>query len=263
MLSANNISQIVQSIYSVISVFIGFALSTSFNGYFKARVAHWLGDSTPKDQGFLSLDPSSHVDLVTLLTTLLILIGASILIPGPFAVPIAIGVIIFIGGRRFYPLMLNSHNFRFPRLGTFATHLAGPIGSFCAGAFLLLGVLFTMFLCHPASYIIPIPLLVQISQVSGRIFAFMATYAFYWGFFDLLPVFPNSAGRAILALIPDEYENIKHWYVQLSFPLLLLIFIIPMAREAVLMPLLVASSVMKTFVVIFYEGIYQAVINLI
>ena len=61
----------------LVIIFVSILLSMAIHEAMHAFTAHWLGDTTAKDQGRLTLNPLKHIDLYTtiLLPLLLIILG--------------------------------------------------------------------------------------------------------------------------------------------------------------------------------------------
>lgn len=53
-----------ESLISIFSLFFAYCISVTLSGAGQAYIASRMGDTTAKDEGFLSLNPFDHVDLV-------------------------------------------------------------------------------------------------------------------------------------------------------------------------------------------------------
>jgi Zn-dependent protease len=91
---------------------IGFLIALTVHEFMHAWTANYLGDSTAKYAGRVSLNPIAHIDPVgtVILPLLLIVTGAPV-----------------IGWAK--PVPINPNNFQNPRLGSSLTALAGPIAN--------------------------------------------------------------------------------------------------------------------------------------
>ncbi len=77
--------QIAQSLISLISFLIAYIISVTLAGFFTSWVALKMGDDTPEQCGFLTLNPLMHLDLMGLLFILLFKFGWGRFIPiNPF-----------------------------------------------------------------------------------------------------------------------------------------------------------------------------------
>jgi hypothetical protein len=71
MFSLHNVSAFIQ----IISSFVAYLITVSPVGYFKAWIASVCGDDTAQDEGFMTLDPLVHFDLIGLIALLFLGIG--------------------------------------------------------------------------------------------------------------------------------------------------------------------------------------------
>jgi len=55
--------EMIESISTFISVVLVYVVVTTCSGYFRAWIAHKVGDDTPAALGFLTLDPLQHLDI--------------------------------------------------------------------------------------------------------------------------------------------------------------------------------------------------------
>ena len=77
MFSLHNVGTFIQ----IISSFVAYLLTVSPVGYFKAWVASACGDDTARDEGFMTLDPLVHCDMIGLIALFLLGIGWGTNIP--------------------------------------------------------------------------------------------------------------------------------------------------------------------------------------
>jgi hypothetical protein len=79
--------QIAHSIISMITFLLAYGISVTIAGYFTAWMALKMGDETPAQEGFLSLNPLAHIDPLGTLFLMLYNFGWSKFIPiNPFAI---------------------------------------------------------------------------------------------------------------------------------------------------------------------------------
>ncbi len=77
--------QIAQTLIGVISVLIAYAISVTLAGFFAAWTALQMGDDTPEQAGFLTLNPMAHIDFLGTFFLMLYKFGWSRFIPmNPF-----------------------------------------------------------------------------------------------------------------------------------------------------------------------------------
>src|SRR5579862_6695784 len=108
----SNTSHFLASIAIMLPAFL---LSLSFHEFSHALAATLFGDNTPKKQGRLTLNPLAHVDPLGLLCLLLFRIGWA------------------------KPVIFDQHNFKYPKLYSVLTALAGPCSNFVLAIIMFYG----------------------------------------------------------------------------------------------------------------------------
>ena len=96
-------------IWGVVAIFVITIISMVLHEIAHGYVAYWLGDSTAKYSGRLSLNPLKHIDPVMTIIVPVVLY----LTGGPI-----------FGGAK--PVPINSRNLRFKEWGMALVGLAGP-----------------------------------------------------------------------------------------------------------------------------------------
>ncbi len=140
-------------------------------------VAYWLGDTTAKEDGRLTLNPLKHIDPVL-----------SILLPLVLYVS---GGPIFGGAK---PVPVDSRNLKHGPWGMALVAIAGPLTNFMLAlvAFLIgfwTGGLFD-------------------TGIIGTIFAQMVLVNIGFGVFNLIPIPPLDGSRVLYAIAPDPVRNL-------------------------------------------------------
>jgi Zn-dependent protease len=178
-------------------------ISMGFHEAMHAFVAHWLGDTTAKDEGRLSLNPLMHVDLIT---TVLLPLALIILRIPPF----------FIAK----PVPFNPDRVRYGEFGAALIGLAGPltnlflavlgsviIRSFDIGGFSFIGQLLIVFI-----------------QVNIGFFVF-----------NMIPFPPLDGSRVLYAFAPQPIQKLMFQIEQMGliaiFAFMFLLF--PLVSRAV------------------------------
>ena len=139
--------------------------------------ALWLGDTTAKDRGRLSLNPIRHIDPMGLVMM----------------------VVFRFGWAR--PVPINMYRFKNPKRGMAITALAGPVSSILLGVVMLLlyGFLFPL----------------GDSMIGTFLLTIVATSAYLslsLGVFNLLPVPPLDGSKVLFSLLSDEaYERLMRY----------------------------------------------------
>lgn len=67
--------KVIQSLISLLTLFIAYILIISPVGWFRAWVAQKMGDSTAEDMGFLTLNPAPHLDFVGIVVLIFFGVG--------------------------------------------------------------------------------------------------------------------------------------------------------------------------------------------
>jgi Zn-dependent protease len=102
------------SVAEKFSMFLVLLVSLAFHEFAHAWSAVAMGDSTPRLQGRLTLNPLAHIDLIGTVVLPLVMIM------------LAPGFVLFGWGR---PVMFDPRNFKKPVLGECLTTLAGPLAN--------------------------------------------------------------------------------------------------------------------------------------
>ena len=165
------------------SEFVGLLIALVFgitvHEFSHALAATWLGDSLPRQQGRLTLQPAAHLDVVG---SLMFLVGG------------------FGWGK---PVQYNPYALRAsPRTGPALVAAAGPISNLILAAIIAIPI-----------RLMPIMLGTSIGLLSfatgpeGTLFNLLVNIAYYnlvLSIFNLIPVFPLDGFTILLGLLPPE-----------------------------------------------------------
>ncbi len=189
----------------LIIIFVCILVSMAIHEAMHAFVAHWLGDTTAKDEGRLSLNPLKHIDLYTtiLLPILLILLR----IP-PF----------FIAK----PVPFNPTRVKYEEFGAALIGIAGPLTNLCLavlGSFILK----TLDFGSPLFNIIDIFIVINL------------------GFFvfNMIPFPPLDGSRLLYAFAPEPLQKVMYQIESMGisaiflFMFLFFSFLSPMIRSII------------------------------
>ena len=157
-----------------------------------AFTSHWLGDTTARDMGRLSLNPLKHIDVSTtlLLPILLIAVG----LPPIFAAK---------------PVPFNPDRVKFDEFGAALIGIAGPVTNLVLAAF---GALFLRGLNMPTTLFNILAIFV------------MVNVAFF--VFNMIPFPPLDGSRLLYALAPEPIQEVMYRIESMGFMAILLFFII-------------------------------------
>jgi len=181
------------SISGIIVVVVSILISMGFHEAMHAFVSHWLGDTTAKDEGRLTLNPLKHVDLYT--TILLPLVMILIHVP-----PILIAK----------PVPFNPDRVKYGEFGVALIGLAGPLTNF--------------FLAIIASIIFKI-----IGNGSINISNYLVIFVeinILFTIFNLIPIPPLDGSRVLYAFAPEPLQKVMRQIESFGFISILIVFIL-------------------------------------
>ena len=162
----------------LIIIFTSIILSMGIHEAMHAFTSHWLGDTTAKDHGRLTLNPLKHIDIVTtvLLPMVLILFGMQ-----PF----------FIAK----PVPFNPENVRFSEFGAALIGIAGPLTNL-ALAIIVAGVIRVTGIAVGTDLFTVLSLFIQVNL----------------GFFvfNMIPFPPLDGSRLLYAFAPEPVQRLMY-----------------------------------------------------
>jgi len=177
----------------VISAFI---IAVTIHECAHAAVAYLLGDPTAKNAGRLTLNPLAHVDPLGLLFLIFVQIG--------WAAPVPI----------------DERNFRYPRLFSVLTGLAGPASNF------LLAIT-SLYCLH---YGVP-HLPTNSQQDAAAFFKAFASINTMLGVFNAIPLPPLDGSHIIRALTPRSLLPLYYTISRFSFFILIALLAFPQSYQ--------------------------------
>lgn len=207
-------SDLIAVIYQVMVLVPAFVLVLTFRGFFRALVANFMGDRTARNEGFMTLNPAMHVDLLGLLILLFILgIIGGFLGVNVFQ-SILFLVLVFAGIHWSYRVPIDSTNFKKFKRGTILVSIAGSLGNF------LLVLLTLYFMRYFPFKFFPAYVGKTFIGVCDRI----AGLAVFFGLIHLIPIPPFDGGQLLQFILPSSKRNIVVWFEENAF-FVFLIFI--------------------------------------
>lgn len=150
-------------------------LSLSLHEWSHAITALWMGDSTAKEQGRVTLNPFKHLDLIG--SAMILLVGFGWARPVPIYLP----------------------NFRYYRLGLFLVSIAGIVANLLiatALALVLRWMLASGYLENPSGFVL---VLAQAAAIAASINLTLAV-------FNLLPVPPLDGSKIVQSFLPLRWH---------------------------------------------------------
>lgn len=188
----------------VVALLIALVLGITVHEFSHAAMATWLGDSTPRYQGRLTLAPHAHLDVMG---SLMFLVGG------------------FGWGK---PVQFNPYALRAnPRTGAALVALAGPVSNFLLAALVALPVRLMLLG-------IPLQRLALINTPEGltlQLLYSIIQYNLLLGVFNLLPIFPLDGFSILLGVLPAEmayqFEQTRQYGMFLLLGVLFLSYSVP------------------------------------
>lgn len=185
----NPLDWFMSKIYLIPGVIIGLA----FHEFGHAIVADRLGDSTPRSQNRVTLNPASHID------------------------PIGLIALFFVGFGWGVPVQVNEENFKHPRRDFFLVSLAGVVMN------LLLALIFALIL--KLVFVLGGPAGGNLSDTLQQILFYVIYINLILMVFNLLPIPPLDGFNLITELF--NLKQYSWWYkVYQNGFLILMVFII-------------------------------------
>jgi Zn-dependent protease len=229
-----------QQFLSVLSLFATlfpvFLLLFTWRGFIQALVARLMGDRTAQEQGFLTLNPFAHIDIVGFT----IVIGIFFVIGGLFYAvlpPVVLLILlIFLGVRWTIPVPIDETQFKHYRLGGIITSISGSLGNFLL-AFLSIALL--KVILRPS-----LPANVVISLI--QVFDTLVYTALFFGIMDLIPIPPFDGGRLLNYLLPYRLRYIVSWLEEYSLYILLILFAMPVVSDIFFGVIATCALIIKT-----------------
>ncbi|HSX02305.1 MAG TPA: site-2 protease family protein [Candidatus Saccharimonadia bacterium] len=178
---------------TVIASLVALVLSLTLHEFAHALMGHYLGDTTARDQGRLTINPLAHIDPFTTLALPLMLI----LLHSP----------VVFGAAK--PVPFNPWAVRGGRWGAAAVALAGPFTN------LLLAIFFGLWMRFA-------PMSVLSEQFLGALVAI--NVAFF--VFNMIPFPPLDGSRLLYAVAPSAVREVMDRIEQAGLMLLFFIMLI-------------------------------------
>ncbi len=186
------------SLESKLFLYIVIVLSAVFHEYSHAWMANYLGDSTAKNAGRLTLNPLKHIDPV-----------GTVIIP-IFMLFFAGG---FIGWAK--PVPYNPYNLKDSKFGSTKVAIAGPASNF------LIAIIFGMF--------------IRFSSLGGfayEMISLIVIVNIFLGLFNLIPIPPLDGSKILMDFFPNSraLRFLEQSFIGIFFAIAIaIIFLSPLA----------------------------------
>ncbi|MCF7800203.1 site-2 protease family protein [Candidatus Babeliales bacterium] len=204
----------LDSLKSVAIILPAFLVALSFHEFAHAFMSNLLGDDTAKKMGRLTLNPFAHLDFIGTLFLIVFRIGWA------------------------KPVQFDARNFKYPRLYSVLTALAGPFANL-----LLALLIFVLIKYFPISYF---PEAVNKSFL--QVFELTAYINVMLGVFNLLPIPPLDGSHIITALLYNKYPNVVIWLYRYSLFILIFLFLMPITRYWLIKLILLVYNFLRNLV---------------
>ncbi len=170
LLSGGSFTDILKAIvFGAIAVL----LSISVHEWAHAVVAYLMGDYTQKSLGRMTLNPLKHLN------------------------PIGMIMFLIFGFGWANPVVMDSRNFKHPKLGIILTALAGAFANFISG--------FIWLLIYAVIYVVFPEGGVFWDNLQSLLFI-LALYNLSFGIFNLIPIPPLDGSKVVAELLPYKYK---------------------------------------------------------
>lgn len=210
--------QMMTVLQEIAILFPAFLLVFTVRGFFRALVAKLMGDDTAQRYGFLTLNPTAHVNVFGLTIVVLVLFGISGLMGGGLLTSgLLYMALIFVGVHWTYPVPFDDRNFKKLKLGAILTILGGPIGCFVLAYFSL----------YLAKYMPVNHLSIGVAKSLYQVVGMVMRLSLYFGVFGLLPLPPFSGGRILRYILPYSKQGIVDFLEEHALIVLLCVLFIP------------------------------------
>ena len=210
-------NQILSALNEVAILLPVFLLIFTWRGFMQALIAKMMGDRTPEDDGFLTLNPLAHVDLVGMLMILGGFFFAAAFLSSAIPRTILLMMLIMTGVRWTIPVHIDDRNFKNYRLGGIITSLTGPLSNFLL-AFASVGMLRLVIALNLAPF-------ATITIV--EIIKMLIHLTLFFGVIALVPLPPFDGGKILHYALPYRLQWIVQKLEEYSLIILLVILFAP------------------------------------
>ena len=215
---------VTQCIFQILFTIPNFIFAMTFFGFFRALSAHLLGDTTPKEYGHLTLNPLVQTNTLNII----VFFGSILLSMSIFGESIITTLIMILlwtlGVNAFKEIPTNPNNFKDPMLDEALSLLTGPIGCITYSMLLFACMRFLPFTVQGIT---------TIGSLQNLVWNFLdegATIGIFISILTLIPLPPQTGGKIVMLLIPEEYEEVREWYAEYGMMLFLGLLFLPGIR---------------------------------
>jgi len=212
-----------------------FLLIFTWRGFSQACVAKWMGDTTAEEEGFLTLNPVAHVDVMGLLLILGVFFIIAGFLSGAIPRTVLLMILIMTGVRWTIPIPIDDRRFKRFRLGGVLTTLAGPFGNFLL-AFMAVGLLKLSLQAGLARYA-----LITVMEILKN----LIRIALFFGVVDLIPIPPFDGGKLLRYALPYNAQGFVDKLEQHSLIIMIVLFFAPVISDIFFGGLMIIAEVLR------------------
>ena len=214
MIISNHVLQLLKEIAVLFPVFL---LVFTFRGFMQACVANLMGDSTAKEEGFLTLNPLAHVELFGLTAMMAIFFFFGSLLRDTIPGSMLLILLIILGVRWTHPVPIEESNFKNYRLGGIMTALSGLFGDII--------IAFISVLTIRILLIAQIPRYALVSLL--EILRTIIDISLFIGVLNLIPLPPFDGGKLLHYVLPQSQQYIVNWLEKYAFFIFVGVLLVP------------------------------------
>lgn len=244
MITNNYIFDLVSSSFVI---FFSFLLVYTCKGFLQAYIALAFGDSTAQDDGFCTLNPLAHVDILGLTVLIVCYTLFAALLPTFFPKATLLMLPLLFSVRWSFPISINPTNFKHPRLAVPIVTMAGPIALFAIAFITLAGL--HLYLSLALKNHITQPVTTTVLSITST----MINLSIWLGIFNLLPVPPLAGGELLHHLLPYKNQYIIDWITEHSLYIFLFIFCCPVISDIILGGIETLSMIIKNVMLLAFS----------
>lgn len=234
-------SRILALLNQIAILFPVFLVVFTFKGFVQALAAKLMGDRTAEQDGFLTLNPLAHIDLVGLSIVLLGYLIIGVMFTEPLPANIFFIILVTFGARMIIPVTIDDSNFKNFRLGGIVTSISGSIGNFILAIFAILLLKALFFLSLPNYALV---------SIMG-ILTSTLDIAILFGVINLIPLPPFDGGRLLRYILPTSQQHIVAWLEEYSLFIVIVLFFAPFVNDVFFSMLSGACVVIKRLLLSF------------
>ena len=208
---------ILALIHEVAILFPIFLILYSIRGCFVATVAFALGDSGPRNEGFISVNPFRHLDIPSFAFFLVLFFGIIGFFGDTVPRPFVFLLILSTGQRWLIEQPIHSLSFKNQRIGLAVYSFSSAFIFLVIG---FLGLLLTKFLT-----LVDLPHYAFLTFV--ELLRTLIDTSIFFGVVHAIPLPPMFASTALYALLPEKSHDTIDILHEYSFLILACLYLVP------------------------------------